>query len=161
MMPIMSGFTVRPYLPEDRGPVLALAQRLTEGVAPWRDPDAVATAVLGWVTASLEHTDDDHGTFVAVRDDQVAGFVTVTIRTHFTGQRDAYVGELVVSPDAERTGVGSALVGAAESWARARGLRRMTLETGAANLRARAFYRALGFTDEDVRLSKPISADET
>ncbi|MFF4992034.1 GNAT family N-acetyltransferase [Streptosporangium saharense] len=156
----MSGLIIRPYLPEDRDAVLALAHRLTEGVAPWRDPDAVAAAVLGWVTTSLERTSlehaDDHGTFVAVRDDRVAGFVTVTTRTHFTGQRDAYVGELVVAPDAERTGVGGALVGMAESWARARGLHHMTLETGAANLRARAFYRALGFIEEDVRLSKPM-----
>ncbi|MFI7534534.1 GNAT family N-acetyltransferase [Streptosporangium sp. NPDC049376] len=149
--------TVRPYLPEDRAAVLALAPRLAEGVATWRDPGAVGTAVLGWVTGSLERTgNDDHEVFVAVRDGHVTGFVTVTTRTHFTGSRDAYVGELVVSPEAERTGVGSALMSAAESWARAHGLHRVTLETGAANLPARAFYRSLGFTEEDVRLSKPI-----
>ncbi|MFF4412572.1 GNAT family N-acetyltransferase [Streptosporangium sp. NPDC001559] len=149
--------TVRPYLPEDRDAVLALAPRLAEGVAAWRDPDAVNTAVLDWVTGSLEQTGNDgHGAFVAVRDGRVTGFVTVTTRAHFTGPRDAYVGELVVSPEAERTGVGSALMAAAESWARAHGLHRVTLETGAANLPARAFYHSLGFTEEDVRLSKPI-----
>ncbi len=36
---------IRPFRGEDREQVLALAPRLTEGVAPWRDPAAVASAV--------------------------------------------------------------------------------------------------------------------
>jgi ribosomal protein S18 acetylase RimI-like enzyme len=47
---------------------------------------------------------------------------------------------------------------AAEDWARRRGLQHLTLETGAANTAARAFYRALGYRYEDVRLTKPITA---
>jgi len=45
---------------------------------------------------------------------------------------------------------------AAESWASDRGLRHLTLETGAANQPARGFYRALGYLEEDVRLTKPL-----
>ncbi|MFC4060068.1 GNAT family N-acetyltransferase [Planomonospora corallina] len=153
-----SPVVIRPYRDEDRDAVVALAPRLTEGVAAWRDADAVADAVRGWVTGSLEQAGGDgHGVFVAVREGRVAGFVTVSARRHFTGQVDAYIGELVVSAEAEGTGVGRALAGAAESWARDRGLARVTLETGAANARARGFYRALGYAEEEVRLSRPVS----
>jgi Acetyltransferases len=148
---------IRPYRDEDRDAVLALAPRLTEGVAPWRDPGAVASAVRGWVTDSLDRADDpDHAVFVAIREGRIAGFTTVTTRRHFTGDLDAYIGELVVAAQMERMGIGRALVSAAESWARARGLRRITLETGAANTRARGFYRALGYAEEEVRLSRPL-----
>jgi GNAT superfamily N-acetyltransferase len=52
--------------------------------------------------------------------------------------------------------VGRSLVAAAEAWARERGLSRITLETGAANSAARAFYAALGFAEEDVRLTRTL-----
>jgi len=46
---------------------------------------------------------------------------------------------------------------AAEDWARARGLRHLTLQTGAANAEARAFYRALGYLEEEVRLTRSLA----
>ena len=45
---------------------------------------------------------------------------------------------------------------AAEAWGAGRGLRCLTLETGAANQPARSFYAALGYLPEDVRLTKVI-----
>ncbi|MBG0823330.1 GNAT family N-acetyltransferase [Planomonospora sp. ID91781] len=148
---------IRPYRDVDRDAVVALASRLAEGVAAWRDASVVADAVHGWVTDSLEPSSSDgHGVLVAIGDGSVAGFVAVTTRRHFTGQVDASIGEFVVSTEVEGTGIGRALVNAAEAWARDRGLQRITLETGAANTRARGFYRALGYAEEEIRLSKPI-----
>ena len=69
----------------------------------------------------------------------------VSERSHFTGEVDAYIGELVVSKAAEGGGVGRALVGAAADWARGRGRKRVVVDTGAANMPARRFYAALGF----------------
>jgi GNAT superfamily N-acetyltransferase len=80
----------------------------------------------------------------------------VGTRTHFTGDIDAYVGELVVAESMERRGVGARLLRVAETWAAARGLERLTLETGAANAGARAFYAVAGYHEEDVRLTKRI-----
>jgi ribosomal protein S18 acetylase RimI-like enzyme len=45
---------------------------------------------------------------------------------------------------------------AAERWAADRGLPFLTLETGAANQPARSLYRALGYQEEDIRLTKAI-----
>ncbi len=77
-------------------------------------------------------------------------------RTHFTGQVDAYVGELVTAEGHERRGIARALMAAAEDWGAARGLRYLTLETGMANHAARAFYAGIGYQEEDVRLTKRI-----
>jgi ribosomal protein S18 acetylase RimI-like enzyme len=57
----------------------------------------------------------------------------------------------------ERRGIARALMQAAEAWGGAQGLDCLTLETGAANQAARAFYAALGYQEEDVRLTKRIA----
>ena len=102
--------------------MIALAPRLTEGVAGWRDRRAVRDAVLGWVTGSLaEAAADERAVFVAEDDGMVLGFVTCGEREHFTGEVDGYVGELVVAGGCVRRGVGRALMTAAEQWAAAGG----------------------------------------
>lgn len=152
-----STIEIRPYRSADRDRVLALAPRLTEWVAAWRDPAAVLAAVQGWVKDSLDAAArPGHAVYVAVIGDSIAGVVTVSERTHFTGQADAYVGELAVRQGMERRGIARRLMAAAEAWAASRDLPFLTLETGAANQPARRFYRALGFLEEDVRLTKAL-----
>jgi ribosomal protein S18 acetylase RimI-like enzyme len=136
---------------------MALAPRLTEGVAAWRDPAAVLPAVRGWVKDSLDALGSPgHAVYVATLGGGVVGLVSVAERTHFTGQVDAYVGELAVRAGLERRGIASTLMAAAEAWAAGRGLPFLTLETGAANQPARSLYRSLGYLEEDVRLTKAI-----
>ncbi|MFG1928851.1 GNAT family N-acetyltransferase [Cryptosporangium sp. NPDC048952] len=130
---------------------------MTIGVASWRDSSAVGSAVAGWVSDSLDHFDDpDHQVHVAVANHEIVRIVTAGERRHFTGEVDAYVGELAVKAGHERGGIGSLLMRAAEQWARDRGLRRLTLETGAANRATRAFYARVGYYEEDVRLTESI-----
>lgn len=148
---------VRRYDASDREAAVLLATRLETGVAHWRDADMVRRAVAGWVETSLAHAAaDDREVYVADVSGDVVGLVTVAERRHFAGVVDAYVGELVVKATHERRGVGTLLMDAAEEWARHRGLRHLTLETGAANGPARAFYARCGYQEEDVRLTKPL-----
>jgi len=148
---------IREYTPEDRDPIMALAPRLTEGKAPWRDDDAWLAAVRSWIADAAESVGrPDNAVFVAVDGDQVVGVVHAAERTHFTGQVDAYVGELVTAAGHERRGIARALMEAAEEWGAARGLDYLTLETGMLNHAARVFYQALGYAEEDVRLTKQI-----
>jgi ribosomal protein S18 acetylase RimI-like enzyme len=148
---------IRSFQPADREPVLALAPRLAEDVAPWRDPEAVLAAVCGWVQSSAEAAGEaERAVFVADDGGRVVGLVSVSERTHFTGQVDGYVGELVVAEDSERRGIGARLMAAAEAWAAGRGRAFLTLETGAASQRARSFYAALGYQEEDIRLTKSV-----
>jgi ribosomal protein S18 acetylase RimI-like enzyme len=149
---------VRPYRLTDRRGVMALAPRLAEWVAAWRQSATVLAAVQGGVRDSIGARDQPgHAVYVAVGgDDSVLGFVTVSQRTHFTGQVDAHVGELAVRAGMERHGIATRLMAAAEGWAARRGLALLTLETGAANQPARDLYAALGFWEEDVRLTKAV-----
>jgi GNAT superfamily N-acetyltransferase len=122
---------------------------------PWPDSQLCVTAVQGWITGSIGQYGQTTMIFVA-EDDQALqlGFVTVTHETHFTGERQAYIGELATSETAEGRGVGKALIQACEDWARDQGDRVLSLATGAANTGALGFYHHLGFHDEDIRLAK-------
>jgi len=150
-------FEIRPVRAEEHPAVLELSQRLTIGAAPWRDPARFAAAARGWIETSLAAAEDaGHAVFVAVWGGRVAGVVSVAEREHFTGDLDAYVGELVTDAAVAGRGAGRALMAAAQQWAAQRGLYRITLETGAANERARHFYANLGYEEEEIRLSRPV-----
>jgi ribosomal protein S18 acetylase RimI-like enzyme len=149
--------SVRPAVAADRPAILALAPRLAEGVAPWRSHQAAASAGRTWLDGSLDDALAGTGAvFVAVDGADLLGVISVHATTHFTGERDGYIGELVVAGAASRRGLGRALIDAAETWARERQLENLTLHTGAYNASARAFYAALGFDEEEVRLTRPV-----
>ncbi len=151
--------TIRQYEQADRSAVLALAERLSVGVAPWRDRRAVARTVESWVTESLDAADPAQAPImVAELDGDVVGFVTGGTRRHWCGETDAYVGELVVAERAAGRGAGQALMTAMEGWAERAGYQRLTIETGAANRRARDFYGARGYTEEEVVLSRALGS---
>jgi GNAT superfamily N-acetyltransferase len=103
--------------------------------------------------------DADHPVWVAEESETIVGVVSAHIREHFTGQADCYLGELVVRPAAEGRGIGRQLVATVEAWAVERDVQRVTLETGAANHRAREFYECLGYLEEQVQLTKVISKE--
>lgn len=153
------GVTIRPYEAGDREAIFALAHRMTVGIAPWRDPAAFEAAAREWIEESTEKAGPDRPVYVAVEGDgRVVGFISVAPQRHFTGEEQAYIGELAVDEAAEDRGIGRALVKVAEGWARSQGYRLITLDTGSANERARRFYARLGYGEEQVKLVKDLSA---
>jgi ribosomal protein S18 acetylase RimI-like enzyme len=151
------GYSVRPAVDADRAAILELGPRLAEGVAPWRDRAEALQAGRHWLEDSLAAASAGDGAVLVAADEHgIAGVITMRPSTHFTGERDGYIGELVVAERASRRGIGRALIDAADAWARDHGLRNLTLHTGAFNTRARAFYTALGFAEEEVRLTRPL-----
>ncbi len=148
---------IRPYEPDDRLFILNLAPRLAIGMQPWRNKDAWISTVEGWLSESINQ--HNQKTMVWIAEDEHGerlGFATVSHSNHFTGQPQAYIGELATCDTAEGLGVGTALVQACEQWARSQGYTLLTLSTGAANARALNFYRHLGFQNEDVTLTKVL-----
>jgi GNAT superfamily N-acetyltransferase len=147
---------VRPADDADTGGILDLAPRLAEGVAPWRDQAEALLAGRRWLEGSLDAAKKGEGAVLVVADSGgVAGVICVRPSTHFTGERDGYIGELVADR-ASRHGIRRALIAAADAWARDHGLRNLTLHTGAFNASARGFYAALGFVEEEVRRTRPV-----
>ena len=148
---------VRPYTPNDRTFILSLAPRLAIGKQPWRDLALWQKTVQAWLTESINQHNQKTMVLIAENEQgEQVGFATVSHSTHFTGQRQAYIGELATSENAEGRGVGSALVEACEQWARQQGYTIITLTTGAGNTRALRFYDHLGFRNEDVTLTKLV-----
>jgi len=153
----MDQVSIRRFEPADERAVRSLSQRLSEGFAPWRDPTKVTAAIGTWIDAALEHENaDGHLLMVAARGVDVLGFIGVEVQDHYISGRDAYIGELAVADEAEGRGIGRQLLAAGTEWARAQGCERLTLQTGAANARARTFYEQLGFDYEDVSMAKPL-----
>ena len=146
---------VRSYTPNDLNFVHNLTPRLAIGMQSWRDLDLWLNTVEGWLKESIQQHNRKTKVFVA-EDEQGErlGFATVSHSKHFTGQTQAYIGELAVKEDVEGYGVGTALVEACQQWAREQGYSILTLSTGAGNERALHFYHHLGFQDEDVTLTK-------
>ena len=146
---------VRQYVPTDQEFVLGLAPRLAIGIPSWRDPQKMTVTARSWITGSIEEHGKKTMVFVAESEQgERLGFATVSHSTHFTGEGQAYIGELATSEEAEGRGAGKALAQACEQWAREQGYRILSLATGAANERALGFYRHMGYLNEDVTLVK-------
>ena len=147
---------VRPYKPGDEAFVLSLAPRLLIGIPPWRSAERWLESVQQWLTADFENHGTQSMLFIAENEQEKRlGFAGVAHAHHFTGEGQAYLGELAVSEEAQGQGAGQALVQACEQWAREQGYRSLVLDTGTANNeRARRFYQRLGFLEESVKLAK-------
>lgn len=152
---------VRPAAAADRAFLEELAPRLTIGIAPWLNATRMRETMRDFLLGDLERTDGESAMLVAETPDGAPiGAVAVARGKHFSGVEHAYIGELAVIAEVEGQGVGAALLAAAETWARERGLRLVALDTGAANTRAREFYARHGYAEEGVRLAKVLDAPD-
>jgi len=88
--------------------------------------------------------------FVAEAGDALVGFCEVYGNVF---RRLAHRGLIVIGVRAAHTGngLGTAMLRAAERWARRRGLRRLELDVSIRNRRAHRLYRRLGFVEEGRR----------
>lgn len=136
--------------------VTVLAGELTSGVAPWRDAEAVKAAVRGWVRDAVADDGPQSPVWVVEADGEVVGFAAARISAHWTGQLDAYLGELVVDPRHRGQGLARRLLEAVEAWARDQGLEHVRIATGAANFRARGLYARAGYVEEDVVVTRRV-----
>jgi GNAT superfamily N-acetyltransferase len=152
----MTAIEIRPYRSGDGA--------FRERVAPRLDPgdtasprDRVAFAAFFERFGRGEPDDDGEG-FVAVdaEDRPLGMIVLLRDRDYFTGHPRAYVNVLVVDEAAEGSGVGRALMGFAERWARDRGCREVCLDVFAGNARAIAFYERNGYRVDHLRMTKPV-----
>jgi aminoglycoside 6'-N-acetyltransferase I len=86
---------------------------------------------------------------IAFADDAV-GFIELSIRPYAEGcetDRVAFVEGWYVDPDARGTGVGAALIRAAEEWARSQGCTELASDTEVDNASSAAAHLAVGFEE--------------
>ena len=124
---------IRQAAPGDRDAVVAL-WRVCGLTRPWNDPDADFDLALA-----------SAGSTVLICGDPV----TASIMTGFDGHR-GWVYYLAVDPAQRRSGLGRALMQAAEAWLAERGAPKIQLMVRADNAEAMSFYAALGLESQSV-----------
>jgi ribosomal protein S18 acetylase RimI-like enzyme len=103
------------------------------------------TEIVGYFSRFVGRRDS--AGFVAVRDGEVVGYITVRIETqpsHWTVKRVGRISGLMVAKQSRRGGLGSRLLDAAESYFAAAGVRHFTVYTAIGNSAGLGFYRAHG-----------------
>jgi aminoglycoside 6'-N-acetyltransferase I len=88
---------------------------------------------------------DEHG--------RAIGLIELSIRAYAEGcdtDRVAFVEGWYVDPNARGNGVGAALVGAAEAWARSQGCTELGSDAEVENTDSAAAHRAVGFVETGV-----------
>lgn len=150
---------IRPAAPGDRTWLIPLSARLHEfGPPAWRSRESMDRAVALSLGQALGEPSSD--ALILVAEDahgEPLGFVHLhTAADFFTGEIHSHVSDLAVRSTAQGRGVGTALLGAAESWAVRRQHRLLTLNVFTANHRARGLYEQLGFLSDTIKLVKEL-----
>ena len=152
-------FHVRSGTQEDGAAILALMPRLASFDVPesrnpvdlWRSDAAILQRWLDGDAAECLVQ-------VAVDDAQeLLGFTLVSLRPELLSHEpSAHLEAIAVDAAAEGSGVGQALLAAAESEARSHGAQTITLHVFARNTRACSFYERSGYAGELLRYIKEL-----
>ncbi|GAC1348887.1 MAG: hypothetical protein NVSMB19_01250 [Vulcanimicrobiaceae bacterium] len=141
---------------DDRAAILALVTTMGghEDVAEHSDPLRELGAIL---------RDSNARTFVAESDGRVVGVASVQARSSLTqDERVAILSGVAVAESLRGSGIGTALVDAAESAARRLGCTQIGLQSASVRTRAHAFYRERGYaqarSSENFRRAVPALA---
>src|SRR5262245_47769755 len=147
----MTSISVRALEPRDRDAWVAMRQAL------WPDADAGELAD----DARRYFEDPTFRVFlervlVAERNDEIVGMIELSLRSIADGCSSSpvpYIEGWFVAEHARRLGVGSALVRAAEDWARARGATEIASDILLENHVSEAAHKKLGFEEVDRMVS--------
>lgn len=150
--------TIRAATSDDHAAILALVPRLAAtGTPTLRNQDQVRAADIASVAEALASQDDRCAFFVAEIDGAIAGFIHVRrVLDYYTQREITHVSDIVVAPLAEGRGVGRALMGAAEAWAKQQGHALIQLYVLPENTPARTLYERSGYTPEWMKYIKPL-----
>ncbi|MCD6142278.1 GNAT family N-acetyltransferase [Candidatus Bipolaricaulota bacterium] len=97
--------------------------------------------------------------FVAIdKDERPIGYVLVatSAKDDLTGERQAYILDIVVRPDRRGQGIGTKLMEKAHEYAREKGLRYIGLTVASGNESALNLYRKLGYIEEWKRMARRL-----
>ena len=85
------------------------------------------------------------------------GFLWMGIsRDQYNAESVGYVLGIFVAPELRRKGIGSEMIGCAESWCRDRDLLTMQLDVGETNRAALSMYESLGYGKRSSVMTKPL-----
>lgn len=150
---------IRPAIPADRQPVLALVPRLRAfGPPPLRPAEALDAGEHRTLERFFSAPPDGARLWVAVDEDGgVLGMAYAEQAVdYFTEERHGHLGIIAVAAGAEGRGVGRELLATVERWAAEQGFRFVTLNVFATNTRAIDVYERAGYRPDTVRYLKQL-----
>ena len=143
---------IRPARPEDAAGIMRVYMESARHHAAL-DPERYSVPDPGEILARYrdgrQHPHDPGITLVAETAGETAGFVDVRLERPIDPMHRrivyCYVAEIAVREELRSSGIGAALMRAAEDWGRANGAEFASLDYVAANTRAAGFYERLGY----------------
>jgi ribosomal protein S18 acetylase RimI-like enzyme len=151
--------TIRLAHADDDEFILALAERFVGFELPaWRKRGETLNGIRADLARHLRELPPASHLFVAENGDtERVGFLHLqTQKDFFTGALNCHISDMVVAPQHEGRGVGSALLRFAERWAKEHRCRYLTLGVFPANARAIALYQRHGYGTDLLRMAKPV-----
>lgn len=150
-------FTLRPATPADHPRLASLDARLVgEATCPGATPADFIRFQAGFTAAALAEP-RGHTVLAVDPADALLGYIHLVPQTDdVLGHEVGYVSIVAVAEAAAGKGIGRALMAAAEDWAKALGYPALLLDVFASNRSARAFYDALGYAEDSLRLRKVL-----
>lgn len=156
----MFEFTIRPEKDEaDRAFIHGLNVRLSGVIdAPTHSKEEVVAFQDRFTASAWAPDTGKSATFIAVgKNGRRLGYVHVREgMDEIANEKCGYIALLAVGAEVEGEGVGQSLLEEAEKWTRETGLRRLSLDVFASNLRGQRFYEKAGFRPETIRLIKKL-----
>ena len=159
----MNEATIAPHIrlaaADDDEFILSLVSRFVAFDLPsWRKRSETLAGIRDDIARHLRELPPASHLYVAEDEDAVRlGFMHLqTQKDFFTGVLNCHISDLVVAPESDGKGVGSALLAFAERWAKEHRCRHMTLGVFPANERARALYERHGYGIETLRMAKAV-----
>lgn len=140
--------------------MFALAPRLAEvAELPWHQTQDLIAFQHRYMRAAFARPKSETVTLIAEsKSGEPLGYVHAEASTDsVTLEQCGYVTVLALTQEAEGQGIAGRLMRGVEDWARDRGFRLIGLDVFANNKRARAFYARLGYEEDSLRLTKPLS----
>ncbi len=148
----MSVVRVRPAVPADAARLVALASAVASEAEGWLLADAGWRSVgeeRRYIRAVQRHP--DAALLVAERGAEIVGRLSIVRDPHPSSAHVADLGLMVAAPR-RRRGIGSALMCAAEVWARRAEISKLELHVFPHNHAALALYAKLGYQREGLRV---------
>lgn len=139
--------------------ILGLADRFVAFELPlWRKRSETLAGIRTDIARHLRDLPPASHLFVAEDDvGERLGFLHLQTQTDFfIGVLNCHISDLVVAPEHDGKGVGSALLRYADRWAKEHRCRHLTLAVFPGNERARKLYEHHGYGVETLRMAKPV-----